>query len=143
MNPLETDICQRLELVVLQIDDLLGDDLIDRRILHDRLTARARQYAGQLTAGNPREAAQTAIDLASLVDLDDPADAASSLGIACTLTFDHGEIAATHAAKLLGISRNRLYQLIESGKIDRGPAGGISRASIARRLSIEDPGIRH
>lgn len=140
MNPLERDIYRRLELLVDQVDLLLGDDLVDRQLRHDRLASRARQYAGQLVGDAAKLAAQTAIDLGPLVDLDDPDDAASPLGVACALTFEQLAVSQAAAAQLLGVSRARVHALLAEGKLDRVDGNQVTRASIARRLATRNGG---
>jgi len=39
------------------------------------------------------------------------------------------------AAAMLGVSRGRVYQLIEAGKLDRHPDGGVVRSDILLRLA--------
>jgi predicted XRE-type DNA-binding protein len=138
VTPLAADIHHRLTLVAAQVDNLLGDDLIDRTLLADRLKSRADQYVARLGDDHPKLAAQTAIDLASLVDLDDPTDAASPLGIAVALTFEHEAIPQAAAAQLLGVSKVRVGQLLAAGKLTPVEHDGlrmVARASVARRLA--------
>lgn len=136
MTPLEQDIYGRLALALDHVEGLLGDDLVDTQLKWERIESRARQFAAQLTCDDPSEAAQTAIDLAELVDLDDPTDAASPLGIACALTFEYGFVSQSAAAQLLGVGRARVGQLLATGKLagDGGVPQMVSRSSIARRL---------
>ena len=39
------------------------------------------------------------------------------------------------AARMLGISEPRVYQLRDSGKLDRHPDGGVTRASVLARIA--------
>jgi hypothetical protein len=49
----------------------------------------------------------------------------SPLGIALTPTWRDGrDVGAGQAAEVLGIERARVYQLLEAGKLERGPGGG-------------------
>jgi len=139
LTPLEDDIHERLQLQAYAFEELLGEDLIDPGLLNDRLVSRARYYAAQITGPNIHTAAQTAIDLGNAlsVDLQDPEEWSTPLGRACALTFEHTEVGATAAAKILGVSRARVYQLLDTGKLDRR-GDGITRASIARRIAAQE-----
>jgi hypothetical protein len=102
-----------------------------------RLIARAEQLADQLTGrAAPEEAALG--ELAALVDLDDPAQAGRPLAIVLGLVAsDAATVRPTDAARLLGITPARVYQLIADGKL-RCTADNpqrVYRASIAQRLA--------
>lgn len=45
-----------------------------------------------------------------------------------------GEMSVPDAMAALGISRTRVYQLLEEGPLTRGRMGGVTRRSVARRL---------
>lgn len=45
-----------------------------------------------------------------------------------------GEVTIPQAYAMLRVSRARIYQLLDAGKLVRGPGGGISRRSVMRRL---------
>jgi hypothetical protein len=138
MSPLADDIGERLHLQVGALVRLVGVDVADL-IPASRVRPAAEQLAAALCSPDHREAAQAAIDSAPLVDLDDPNDAASPLGIAIASTTGYDEVGATDAARLLRVSRARVYALLDAGRLDRGPTGGITRASIARRLAQRQP----
>lgn len=42
------------------------------------------------------------------------------------------------AAAMLGRTRGRVYQLLDDGKLDRHPEGGVTRVSVAHRLAAQD-----
>lgn len=121
------------------VRSLLGDDLGD--LLEQRLTTRARMLAGQLTADDNRVAAETVIDLmAALFPLSDPPHGwwRSPLGRVCAASFGHDDAEAVSrsvAQAMLGISRQRLQALLDEGKLDRHPDGGVVRASVMQRLA--------
>lgn len=132
MDPLTQDIADRLTARLNAVADLFGRDVADA--YGERPGEVAPVYASLLTGGDPRVAAQTALDLACLVDLDDPADGASPLGVACALT-SNGAVSQATAAAVLGVSRQRVYVLLADGKLDRAGTTDVTRASIARRLA--------
>ena len=131
-SPLVRDIEDRLARQVSSLAVLLGTDIVEH--LLPRCHGGAERLARQVCDPDPRVAAQAVIDLARLVDLDDPACVASPLGVAVAATGVCGEVGATGAARLLGVSRARVYQLIDAGVLERR-GGGVSRLSIARRLA--------
>lgn len=132
MDPLTQDIADRLTARLDDVADLFGRDIADT--YGERPGEVAPVYASLLTGGDARVAAQTAIDLACLINLDDPTDATSPLGIACALT-SNGEVSQATAAAVLGVSRQRVNVLLADGKLDRADTGGVTRASVARRLA--------
>lgn len=133
LTPLERDLAARLDRAAAALAALIGLDIYDG--LRPRIPIAAAALASQLVDDDRRLAAQTAIDLQGLVDLDDPADVASPVGIAVALTWAGDEVGVTDTARLLGVSRGRVYQLLDAGRLDRGADGGVTRASVARRLA--------
>lgn len=144
VNPLERDIFQRLEAVVSQLDDLLGADLLDqagRPAVDERVFARAREYAARLEDPDPDVARQAAVALTDLVDTRDPADAATPLGVAVASTeqFEGQLLSQREAAALLGVSRQRVNDLMRPDKKGRPPrlervGERVTRTSVAREL---------
>lgn len=98
------------------------------------LAQRMERLAADLLGDDPRVAAEAAMSAQRLIDLDDPADAASPTGIAVALTMGHATMPVEDAAQLLGLSRRRVEQLAQAGVLERTGWGRVSRASVARRL---------
>lgn len=48
-----------------------------------------------------------------------------------------GEVTISEACAMLRVSRARIYQLLDAGKLERGPDGGISRGSVMLRLETQ------
>jgi hypothetical protein len=56
--------------------------------------------------------------------------------IARSAGMDDAEaVSASVAAAMLGVSRGRVYALLDEGKLDRHPDGGVVRASVMQRLA--------
>ncbi|HTJ66188.1 MAG TPA: hypothetical protein VL551_01540 [Actinospica sp.] len=107
-------------------------------ILRQRAAATARMMAAQLASGDDKLAAQTAIDLASLILPDDIPDDfwATPLGRLIAKSAGHpssDEVPYSVAAAMLGVSKTRVQQLVEAGKLERHPGGGITSVSVRLR----------
>jgi hypothetical protein len=138
VEDLTTDIAGRLTQLVDAVDALLGADLISAggRVLVGRIADRAGRYAAGLTGTDPKAKARAAAAVGQLVDLDDPADAGTPLGIAVGLTTDEA-VTQAHAAEVLGVSRARVSVLVNTGRLDLVDVDGVrqvTRASVAARL---------
>lgn len=106
------------------------------------LPARAAVAAAQLVGDDERVAAATAADVVgALWGVEDPPDEwwRTPLGRACARTWwrDDETVTRSEASKLLGVSRERVRQLVVAGTLDRHPDGGVLRSSVMRRLSGE------
>lgn len=100
-----------------------------------RIYALAPIWAGQLHQDDDeRLAAQTVIDMmAVLGDRDDAWYGQTPLGRAMARStggFLSESVSFSAAAAMLGVSRTRIAQWIESGRLDRHAEGGISTASV-------------
>lgn len=134
---LTTDIAGRLTQLVDAVDELLGADLIPAGpALVDRVAGRAARLAAAITSDDRKARAAAAAALGQLVDLDDPADAGTPLGIAVGLTATDA-VPQVHAAEVLGVSRARVSVLVNGGRLDLVDVDGVrwvTRASVAARL---------
>jgi hypothetical protein len=133
MTPLAADIYGRIDRRLFALT-CLGIDVLGSHMAQSLLTV-SDQLAAQLVGCDPNEAAQTAIDLADMVDLDDPQDAASPLGIAVALTFEGVAITQAHAARLLGCSRQRVSALRAEGKLTGPDSSHVWRHVVAQRMA--------
>lgn len=135
--------------MVARLDEFLGPDLLDddaRSAISDRAFDRAAEYADQLTGPNPNVAHRAAGHLQTLVDLNDPADAATPLGVAIASTegFEGQLISQAAAADLLRVSRQRVNDLIRAKRLEgvakmkngRQVTQRVTRASIAKELGL-------
>lgn len=106
----------------------------------DRL---ARLTAGPLCSPDPRERAQTVIDLASALDLGPDTDpewwgTAPGRLVAGSLAGDDGTgERVTHrvAADMLGLARGTIATMVDRGTLDRHPDGGVLLSSVFLRLA--------
>ena len=105
--------------------------------LRQRADAAARMMAAQLASGDDKLAAQTAIDLAALLPDVIPDDFwPTPLGrlIAASVGWPGTEhVSYSNAAAMLGVSKTRVQQLLEAGKLERHPDGGITSVSVRLR----------
>lgn len=101
----------------------------------DAIEQSAGLLAGQLLGPDERMAAQTVIDLANVLgwDTDDPHWWRTPLGQAVAASVGHPSAEAVTqevAAAMLGVTRQRVQQLIAAGRLSRGRAGHRSRVSM-------------
>jgi hypothetical protein len=130
---LTDDIADRLDRDLFTLTGLLGGGDLYGRLL-GLVRPAAEVLAAELEGQDRRVAAQTAIDLASLIDLDDIDDAVSPLGLACMLTFEHKDISQARAARLLGVTPQRVTALLDKGRLERcGTA--VNATSVARLIA--------
>lgn len=125
---------------------VLGLDLID--IVHERIRSRVPALAAQLLDDRPEvdhDLSGDVVGVDAVVDLmcalypeDPPPEwwrtplgrrVAASIG-----TSDAEVVTGSVAAAILGLSRQRVHQLLEAGKLDRHPDGGVVRTSVLQRL---------
>jgi hypothetical protein len=109
-------------------------------LIRQRARATARMMAAQLASGDDRLAAQTAIDLASLILPDEIPDDfwPTPLGRLIAKSVGHpaaDEVSYSVAAAMLGVSKTRVQQLLETGKLERHPDGGVTSASVRLRAA--------
>lgn len=101
----------------------------------------ARAVIAELDSDDPRIAAEAALSVAewepwvdhSVTDVA-PSWWASDLGGLVLSAQTSGEMSVPEAMAALGLSRARVYQFLEDGRLRRGPSGGITRRSVARLL---------
>ena len=103
--------------------------------------AYAQQVIADLTSEDAHVAAEAAVTIGEWEPWTDhtvsavPADWwQTPLGRLVLLAQTSGEMSVPEAQSALRVSRGRVYQLLDSGGLERGPAGGVSRRSVARRL---------
>lgn len=140
-SDLARQIEDELQAVADRLTGVLGLDLVD--ILYERARQRSLMLAAQLRSDEMSDgiAAETVIDLMCAIwpQVDpDPEWWRTPLGQACAASLGSDEaqaVSASVAASMLQITRARVYQLIDAGKLDRHPDGGVVRASVTRRLS--------
>ena len=113
-------------------------------ILRQRAQATARVMAAQLAGRDDKLAAQTAIDLAGAILPDAIPDDfwPTPLGRLIAKSVGHpggDEVSYSVAAAMLGVSKTRVQQLLEAGKLDRHPDGGITSASVRLRAQGTPP----
>jgi hypothetical protein len=128
------DLIGRLTAVVDVVADLTGADAGG---LNRRARAAAPGLIAALTGPDPEQARSARAGLERLVDLDDPVDAGSPLGI--TLGRDRDDVVTqAWAADALGVSRARVAALAGTGQLTVVEIDGtrlVSRASVADRLA--------
>ncbi len=113
--------------------NLLGFDLED--LLRPRIESRAILFAAQLLGPDRRVAAQTAIDLASLLPDEIPPEWwTTPLGVAVARTYDPPQVVTqAEAARILGVTRAWVGSLVKRGHLDTAP-GGVTLISVLERL---------
>lgn len=128
-------------------DDLFGVGEGER--LRERLEAKSRVWADILFGEDDQAAAYLAIRLVSaLYPSDAPFDPpvgwwGTPLGRAVARRAGHPSASAVSvsvAAAMLGITRQGVHDLIRRRKLDRGPDGGVTTASIHARFSLRAAG---
>jgi hypothetical protein len=138
-DELAAQIRDGLGAVVDPLGPLLGLDLAD--VLRDRVSSRAAGLAEQLVSRDHHVISETVIKLMNaLWPIGDPPANwwRTPLGRAVAGSIrpeDIEAVAPSVAAAMLGVSRGRVYQLLEQGKLDRHPHGGVVRASVLQRLA--------
>ena len=134
---LDQQIAALLQDRAARLADLLGDPAL-RADLEARAAPRASRLAGAL-AGD--DTAEMIADLYALAHGDsDPAPEwwQTPLGRACARSIgtpDAEAVMPSVAAAMLGVGERRVYQLRDSGKLDRHPDGGVTRASVLARIA--------
>ena len=108
-------------------------------LIRQRAHAAAGMMAARLASGDDKLAGQTAIDLAALILPDDIPDDfwPTPLGRLIAKSVGHPgaeEVSYSVAAAMLGVSKTRVQQLAEGGKLERHPDGGITSVSVMLRL---------
>lgn len=140
MSELAADIERRLTELLTAVDDLLGDELLalDGRPLVDqlgyRVADRAARLAAAVTGADTKSRARAIASLGQLVDLDDPADAATPAGIALG-QHATDTVTQVYAAAVLGVSRARVNVLLKTGRLAEADDRAVTRASLAARLA--------
>ncbi len=116
--------------------------------LDQKLEQHAQVWAAQLLGDDDRLAAQTVIDLISLLwpNSDIPAEWwSTSLGRATARSVGHptaAVISYTVAGAMLGCTKQNISKLIEAGRLHRAPSGGVTSASVRSELHAVETGTR-
>lgn len=135
----------RRELIALIAEPfapLLGDDLY--RTFIQRIEERAPFIARQVTADNSPAAEQLTTDLMYLLwgpDEPNPEWWSTPLGGVCARHLHHPAATAVSnktAADMLATTPAAIARLVENGKLERHPDGGITRSSIRLRQQHPD-----
>lgn len=101
----------------------------------------AKRHVGLLTGPDEDLAGEAALDILAVIWGDgqptlDWWDTPLGRCVASVGALEGSDaVPATVAAAMLGISKGRVTQLCDAGKLDRHPDGGITRMSIAHRLA--------
>lgn len=102
----------------------------------------ARYVMPPLTSADDNERAQAVIDVGCALwpDTCAPPDEwwRTPLGRLCAMSLardDSEAVTVSGAAAMLGVHRRRAYQLVDTGKLERHPDGGVTRASVMARLA--------
>jgi hypothetical protein len=142
MTPLEGQILEELNRPLHALGELLGTEVV-RPIRHH-----IEECVGEITAAlrsDGRAARDTALGLMRVLfprDAEPPAPWwRTPLGRACapySVGLYPDRVRANSAAAILGIGPSRVYQLLDSGKLTRHPDGGVTRASVMRRVAHQD-----
>lgn len=138
VTDLERQIADRLKAISWRLGPLLGLDIVDT--LDERINTRAPMLAAQLTGGDDNVTAETVIDLMAVLwpDSDPPSGWwQTPLGRAVAMSGGidgSAAVTVTVASAMLGVTKGRVTQLADAGKLDRHPDGGITRLSVAQRL---------
>lgn len=147
-DPLREQICAETQALVNGLELLLGPMFLDQaEALRWQLEIAARTSALVLRCDDEEEAAGKAAELLSVLF---PGETpipdswwSSPLGRACAMTAGHPT--AEHVsysvagAMLGGISRQRIGALVDEGKLDRHPDGGVTVVSVQQRLRSLPP----
>lgn len=110
-----------------------------------QLARRARGIALTLCAGDDDDAAETCIDIMNALwphgtpeHLGHADWWRTPLGQVCARSLGHRDseaVTISVAAAMLGVTRGTVAQLLNRGKLDRHPDGGVLRASVLQRLA--------
>lgn len=125
--------------LVMPVYALLGHDLGE--MLRQRVRESAPRLAAQLCGDTDHEIAGTAQDLVIALwphEDPDPEWWRTPLGRRVAASYgihDSEAVTISVASAMLGVHRSRVYQLIESGKLDHHPDGGVTRSSVMARLA--------
>jgi hypothetical protein len=139
-------IADELHEVAWPLAPLIGVDLANQ--IMTRVPVVARRLADQLLDDQEEDsdsvAAETTIDLMCALwprgSQPPPEWWRTPVGraIARSVGMDDAEaVSASVAAAMLGVSRGRVYALLNEGKLDHHPDGGVVRASVMQRLAGE------
>jgi hypothetical protein len=137
-------IADELHQVAWPLAPLIGTDLANE--IMTRVPVAARRLADQLLddreVDSDSVAAETTIDLMCALwprgSEPPPEWWRTPLGraIARSVGTDDAEaVSASVAAAMLGVTRSRVYALLDESKLDRHPDGGVVRASVMQRLA--------
>lgn len=110
---------------------LLGPDVVD--LARQRIRERAPMWAGQLTSGDDRLAAETVQDLMGVLGPRPDSWWTTPLGqaVARSTGSPLSELVSySVAGAMLGVSRARIQQLVEAGRLDTGDGGSIVAVSV-------------
>ena len=140
MGPLEGQILEELGRPVDLLGRLLGREVIGP--VRHRIDERAAALATTLTGADRAGAATTASAIMGVLfpgGLEPPHGWwRTPLGRACAVhCADHHprRIQANVAAEILGVGPSRIYQLVDAGKLEKHPDGGVTRSSVMQRVA--------
>ena len=119
---------------------LLGLDW--HEFTEQRIADRVGMLAHQLTSAEDEDrlaGAQAQDVMMALWPHEDPPPEWWSTPVGRAVAASYGlpgaeAVSASVAAAMLGVSRGRVYQLLDAGKLDRHPDGGVTATSVAQRL---------
>lgn len=143
MTPLEGQILEELSRPLQPLGELLGPEHVSG------VRYRIEQRVDEITTllhSDARTARATALALMRALfppSAEPPAQWwRTPLGRECA-TYSVGlypdRIQAARAAEILGIGPSRVYQLLHAGKLVHHPDGGVTRASVMRRVAHQRP----
>jgi hypothetical protein len=138
---IQRQIAELLDGLAWELAGALGLDLYE--LSRQRIPQRAALLAAQLTGDDPGVAAEVAQDVGRWAGeaTADPMWWQSALGRAVAATFagpaDDADVEISHAqaAELLEVSRGRIGQLLDAGRLERGPNRRVLRASVGQLLA--------
>lgn len=138
MDAVERDLYLRLERLVSRAGELFGFDPYDQDKHIQAAEELACKYVAGLRDPDPEVVRQATTAIGDLVDLADPTDALSPLGLAIASHENHeGKLLRqSDVAKLLGVSRQRVWDLIKAQRLDAvGKDRRVTRTSVAAELA--------
>lgn len=135
----ESQIADLLDRLAWEAAAALGQDPYDDTL--NRIPSRAAMYAAQLCGDDPRLASAVAQDVSRWARPTTDSDwLGTPLGRAVAASFGADEdpaVEVTHAeaARLLGVSRGRIGQLVTARQLARGPRGSVLRSSVGQLMA--------
>lgn len=125
--------------VALALEALIGPDCPR---VSERVQDRAPMWAAQLLDEDDRLAAQTVIDLMNVLPPPTADWWGSPLGQAVARSVGHPDadhVSYSVAGAMLGVSKQAVAKMVGTGRLSRGPDGGVTTASIQQLLRQREP----